>query len=145
VAADGGVIVRYLDRTSFVARSQPMPENASRLPSIELEERDRFYREGGLRKMASPHVHYHDSKCAHEGCGQRMEWIDFQLDLFGDPDGIYNPLVRAWWDGTGFVGRCPQCGGWVHFTTMGMNALGDEESERLPHLPESWHTVAQMA
>jgi hypothetical protein len=74
-----------------------------------------------------------------------MEWIDFQLELFGDPDGIYKPLVRAWWDGTGFVGRGPHCSGWIHFTTLRMEALSEEQASSLPRLPENWHTVAQMA
>jgi hypothetical protein len=74
-----------------------------------------------------------------------MEWIDFKLESFGDIEGIYNPLVRAWWEGTGFAGRCPLCGGWVHFTTLRMSALSEESAERLPKLPENWHRVAQFA
>jgi hypothetical protein len=113
-----------------------MPKHMSALSSLDREELDSFYREGGLRQMASPRVHYHDANCPHGGCGHKMEWIDFQLD--------HKPLVRAWWDGTGFAGRCPQCGGWVHFTTLRMEPLTDDQSKRLPHLPESWHTVAQF-
>src|SRR3954453_15566513 len=93
-----------------------------------IRELDRFYREGGLRAMASPHVHYDDPQCPHEGCDHKLEWIDFQLELFGDPDGIYKPLVRAWWEGTGFVGRCPSCGGWIRFTTLGKEALTEQEA-----------------
>ena len=81
------------------------------MQSLDLEELDRFYRAGGLRNMASPHIHYPDGVCPHPGCSQRMEWIDFQLELFGDAEGIYKPLVLAWWDGRGFVGKCPTCSG----------------------------------
>ena len=95
----------------------------------ELLQMDRVYREGGLRQMASPHIHYAEAKCPHEGCSHRMEWIDFQLEFFGDPDGIYNPLVKAWWDGTGFAGRCPACKGWIHFTTLGMEAIDETRGE----------------
>ena len=95
--------------------------------------------------MASPHVHYQEPGCPHAECPNRMEWIDFQLELFGDPEGIYKPLVRAWWDGTGFAGRCPHCGGWIHFTTLHMEALSEERARLLPHLPDNWHTVAQVA
>jgi hypothetical protein len=109
----------------------------------ELEELDRIYREGGLRQMASPHIHYDDPACPHPGCNQRMEWIDFQLELFGDKEGIYTPLVRSWWEGNGFVGRCPGCGGWIRFTTLRMEALSD--AEQYPKLPDHWHTVAQIA
>jgi hypothetical protein len=111
----------------------------------EREELDRFYREGGLRQMASPHVHYHAPECPHAGCTHRMEWIDFQLELYGDPEGIYKPLVRAWWDGTGFAGRCPVCGRWIHFTSLRMEAIDDDRAAQLPRLPDNWHTVAQFA
>ncbi len=111
----------------------------------EREELDRFYREGGLRQMASPHVHYENGACPQPGCGHRMEWIDFQLELHGDPEGIYKPLVRAWWEGTGFVGRCPACGRWIHFTTLGMEAVDDDRVAQLPQWPDNWHNVAQFA
>jgi len=56
-----------------------------------------------------------------------------------------HPLVRAWWDGTGFVGRCPACGGWLRFTTLGKEAFTDEQAARYPKLPDHRHTVAQFA
>jgi hypothetical protein len=116
------------------------------LPSpAELEQMDRTYRAGGLQAMASPHIHYRDPNCPHAGCGHRMEWIDFQLELYGDPTGIYNPLVRAWWDGTGFAGRCPGCSGWIRFTTLKMNAITEDQVNQLPRLPDNWHTVAAFA
>ena len=111
----------------------------------ELETLDRFYREGGLRAMASPHVHYDDPACPHPGCAHQMEWIDFKLELHGDPEGIYKPLVRAWWEGRGFVGRCPSCRHWIRFTTLGMEAVDEEQAAQFPRLPENRHTVAQFA
>lgn len=111
----------------------------------DLDEVDRLYREGGLRAMASPHVHYDEPQCPHEGCGQSMEWIDFKLELFGDVEGLYKPLVRSWWEGTGFVGRCPNCRGWIRFTTRRMEVVSDEHAGRFPRLPDDWHTVAQFA
>lgn len=121
-----------------------MPQSTT-LSRTELEALDCEYREGGLRAMASPHVHYDDPACPHEGCGHRMEWIDFKLELHGDPEGVYKPLVRSWWGSAGFVGRCPSCGGWIQFTTLEMLACDDEEAKRLPHLPVGWASVAQMA
>jgi hypothetical protein len=120
-------------------RKSPPPTDS------EIAELDRFYREGGLETMASPHVHYDDPACPHPGCGQVMEWIDFKLELHNDPDAVYNPLVRSWWQGMGFAGRCPACGGWVHFTTLRKSAIDDAEAGRLPRLPDDWHAVAQMA
>jgi hypothetical protein len=115
------------------------------LSRSEVEELDRFYREGGLRAMASPHVHYDDPACPHGGCGHRMEWIDFKLELHGDPEAIDKPPVRSWWSGIGFVGRCPSCGGWVRFTTLRMTACDDQDAAALPRLPENWASIAQVA
>jgi hypothetical protein len=118
---------------------------AATLSPEELAELDRFYREGGLRAMASPHVHYDDPKCPHTGCDQRMEWVDFKLELHGDPEGVDKPLVTAWWSGTGFAGRCPGCQRWVRFTTMKMEPLDDQQAGGLPQLPAGWQAVAQIA
>ncbi len=115
------------------------------VPASELETYDRLYREGGLRAMASPHVHYDDPQCPHPDCGYKMEWIDFKLELHGDPEGLDKPLVRAWWEGTGFVGRCPNCQGWIRFTKMSMEGVEDRDARRLPQLPENWVSVAQFA
>jgi hypothetical protein len=103
---------------------------------------DRLYRAGGLKNMASPHIHYDDATCPHAGCTHRLEWIDFRLELFGDREGMYKPLVRAWWEGTGFVGRCPACQRWIHFTTLRMQAVTDAVAMSLPQLPDNWHAVA---
>ena len=35
------------------------------------------------------------------------------------------------WDDTGFVGRCPRCGGWIHFTIRGKRPISPEEAGRL--------------
>ena len=118
---------------------------SSTLPRAELERLDRIYRVGGLRAMAPPHIHDDDGVCTHEGCGYRMEWIDFKLELHGDPEGVYKPLVRSWWDGVRFVGRCPRCHGWVRFTTLEISACGDDEAVGLPMLPGNWASVAQIA
>jgi hypothetical protein len=118
---------------------------ATILSRAELEILDRSYREGGLRAMASPHVHHDDPACPHPGCYQRMEWIDFTLEPHGDPEGIYKPLVRAWWEGRGFVGRCPGCSNWIRSTTLGIEAIFDDRMDQYPRLPDDWHTVAQFA
>ncbi len=115
------------------------------LSRAEVEQLDRIYREGGLRTMDSPHVHYDDPACPHPGCGHRMEWIDFKLELHGDPEGIYRPLARAWWDGTGFLGRCPACGAWVRFRTIGMTPGQPEDIGGVPELPVNWAELAPFA
>ena len=113
--------------------------------ALEIEELDRFYREGGLRQMASPHIHYHEPSCPHAGCTHKMEWIDFQLELHGDPKDVSKPLVRAWWEGGGFVGRCPNWRNWVRFTTLEMEALDEDHAALYPQLPDNWYAVARFA
>jgi hypothetical protein len=124
---------------------EPVMSRSSALSSAELETLDSFYREGGLRAMAPPHVHYDEPACPHPGCGHQMEWIDFKLELHGELEGIDKPLVRAWWDGRGFVGRCPNCQNWIRFTTLEMEAVDEDQAARYPRLPENWHTLAQFA
>ncbi len=74
-----------------------------------------------------------------------MEWIDFKLEPHSDPEGIDKPLVRSWWEGTGFAGRCPACQGWIRFTTLSMEAADDQEAGQTPRLPDNWASVAQFA
>jgi hypothetical protein len=38
----------------------------------------------------------------------------------------------------GFAGRCPSCGGWIHFTIRGKQAIDDKAAESLPQLPANW-------
>ena len=118
---------------------------ASTLSPEEIIEHDRFYREGGLRAMASPHVHYDDPNCPHPGCDRKMEWIDFKLELHGDAEGVYKPLVKAWWGGQGFAGRCPGCGHWIRFSTLKMEPVNDSQTSALPQLPIDWSNVARIA
>jgi len=88
----------------------------------------------------APHVVYSDAPCPHARCGQRMQAIDFRLEAHGR--NIHDSLVRAWWDDIGFVGRCPGCNRWVHFTIAAKRAVSAEEAAQLPHLPDDWHTSA---
>ena len=92
--------------------------------------------------MASPHVHYDDPKCPHHGCDRTMEWIDFKLELHGDPEGIYKPLVTSWWSGTGFAEAAHHARAGIRFTTLGMAALGDDQMVGVPRLPDDWQVVA---
>ena len=78
---------------------------ASTTSPAELEALDRFYREGGLRAMASPHVHYDEPTCPHSGCSHHMEWIDFKLELHGDPGRVELELVEKAQNGQTFEGH----------------------------------------
>jgi hypothetical protein len=71
-----------------------------------------------------------------------MQAIDFRLEDHGR--AVPDPLVRSWWDDTGFAGRCPQCGGWIHFTIRGKRAITPEEAAEYPQLPDDWHVKATI-
>lgn len=90
----------------------------------------------------APHIVYPEAACPHSDCGQHMQAIDFRLEDHGR--AIHDPLVRAWWNDTGFVGRCPHCGGWVHFTIRSKRAVTPEEATRFPKLPDNWHEGATI-
>jgi hypothetical protein len=112
---------------------------ASVLPNqnaAQLEEMHAVYREGGTNRAIAPHVVYQDGECPHEGCQRSLQAIDFRLEAFGR--AVHDPLVRAWWADAGFAGRCPGCGGWIHFTIRGKRAIELSEAESLPQLPANW-------
>ena len=104
--------------------------------AVQLEEMHNVYREGGAKRGMAPHVVYRDASCPHEGCQQVLHAIDFRLEAFGRD--VHDPLVRAWWNDVGFAGRCPGCGGWVHFTIRGKRPIDDLEARTLPQLPTNW-------
>jgi hypothetical protein len=113
----------------------------SMFPTVgDLDHMHDLYRRGGQEGEMAPHIVYSEATCPHAGCGQRMQAIDFRPDAHGR--SVHDALVRAWWNDTGFVGRCPGCNGWVHFTIRAKRAISADEAAGLPHLPEGWHTVA---
>jgi hypothetical protein len=110
--------------------------------AAEVEAMHAVYRQGGEERQMAPHVVYADAHCPHPGCGERLQAIDFRLEAHGR--AVHDPLVRAWWKDTGFAGRCPRCGGWIHFTIRGKRALTAAEAAQLPQLPDNWHSVATI-
>ncbi len=106
-------------------------------PSVaQLDAMHAVYRQGGAHHMMAPHVVYSDANCPHAGCGRNLQAIDFRLEAFGRE--IHDPLVRAWWDDVGFAGQCPGCGGWIHFTIRGKQAIDEATAQSLPKLPANW-------
>jgi hypothetical protein len=108
----------------------------SNTDAAQLGEMHDLYRKGGGDRAMAPHVIYHEGNCPHAGCNQSLHAIDFRLEAFGR--SIHDPLVRAWWADTGFVGLCPTCHGWVHFTIRDKQALSETEAKALPQLPTNW-------
>lgn len=90
----------------------------------------------------APHVIYSDSTCPHPECNCPMQAIGFRLEDHGR--SVHDPLVAAWWDDTGFAGRCPKCGGWIHFTIREKRAISREEAAKLPQLPDDWYARATI-
>ncbi|MEX2169045.1 MAG: hypothetical protein WD851_07025 [Pirellulales bacterium] len=104
--------------------------------AAQLEQMHTLYRQGGADRAKAPHVIYAESNCPYEGCSQSLQAIDFRLEAFGR--SIHDPLVRVWWNDVGFVGKCPSCGGWVHFTIRGKLAVDDAHAQTQPQLPANW-------
>jgi hypothetical protein len=110
------------------------------LNAADLAGMHEVYREAGAKRAMAPHVVYVDAGCPHSDCKQHLQAIDFRLEAFGR--AVHDPLVKAWWADTGFVGRCPSCGGWIHFTIRGKRAVDDAEAATLPQLPDNWASEA---
>jgi hypothetical protein len=106
------------------------------------EQMHALYRQGGQEHQGVPQIVYPEAACPHAGCGEPMQAIDIRLEDHGC--AVHDPLVRAWWDDTGFVGRRPHCGGWIHFSIRAKRAVNAEEASRYPQLPDNWHTVATI-
>jgi hypothetical protein len=95
-----------------------------------------LYRQLGAAHAGPAMVVYGQAICPHAGCQQSLRAIDFRLEAFGP--NVHDPLVRAWWADTGFAGRCPSCGGWIHFTVRGKRSISEEEAAGVPQLPPNW-------
>ena len=120
-----------------------MEDTSTRVgPSLDAERMHAFYRAGGKERFSAPHVVYSEPTCPHRGCDCRMQAVDFRLGDHGRD--VHDRLVAAWWDDRGFAGRCPQCGGWVHFTIRQKRAVSQEEAAGLPQLPEGWYAKATV-
>jgi hypothetical protein len=108
----------------------------------ELKQMRAVYLQGGLHRLMAPHIVYAEPACPHAGCGQQMHAIGFCLEDRGR--AIHDSLVRAWWSDVGFAGRCPHCGGWIHFTISGKTAITAEEAAGYPQLPDDWYSKATI-
>ena len=104
--------------------------------ATDLEQMHIVYREGGAQRAMAPHVIYVDASCPHPDCAQHLQAIDFRLEAFGR--AAHDALVKAWWNDTGFAGRCPTCNRWIHFTIRKKRAIEQAEAATLPQLPEKW-------
>jgi hypothetical protein len=113
--------------------------------ALTAEDRDRMhalYRQGGQERQMAPHIVYPMASCPHDDCDQPMQAIDFRLEEYGRP--VHDPLVRAWWSDLGFVGRCPRCGGWVHYTIRSKSAITAADAAGYPQLPDDWYVKATI-
>jgi hypothetical protein len=111
-------------------------------PPNELDRMHDLYRRGGQERQTAPHIVYPEATCPHDGCEMPMQAIDFRLEDHGR--AVHDPLVRAWWDDTGFAGRCPRCGGWIHFTIRGKRPIRADEAAQYPQLPDNWYEAATI-
>jgi hypothetical protein len=112
------------------------------ITAAELEQMHALYLEGGAKRAMAPHVLYADASCPHPDCTQHLQAIDFRLEAFGPV--VHDPLVKAWWNDTGFAGKCPSCHRWIHFTVRGKRAISEAEAASLPQLPENWTSEAMI-
>jgi hypothetical protein len=108
----------------------------------EIEQMHDTYRRGGMKRQMAPQCVYSGPTCPHPGCSEPMQTLDFRLE--DDGRTVHDTLVRAWWNDTGFVGKCPRCGGWIHFTIRTKSAIAPEVAAKYPQLPDEWHSSATI-
>jgi hypothetical protein len=108
----------------------------------ELERMHDDCRQEGLDRQLAAQIVYAEPTCPHPGCPESMQALDFRLEDQGQP--VDDRLVRAWWNDTGFVGKCPRCGGWIHFTIRANRAIAPEDRAKYLQLPDEWHHSATI-
>jgi hypothetical protein len=95
-----------------------------------------------------PHAGYLGQSlfCPWPGCGYRIELIDFQLELKGNPT-FYAQVMLEWGrrPDYGLVGRCPGCRQYVRFGATDKQPIPDPNATGLPVLPDDWHLNAFLA
>ncbi len=110
--------------------------------ATELIEMHEVYRRGGHARQIAPHIVYPEPTCPYPGCEEPMQAIDFRLEDHGRD--VHDRLVRSWWNDSGFVGRCPRCNGWIHFSIKGKRTIDADEASYFPQLPDDWYTNATI-
>jgi hypothetical protein len=117
-----------------------MTRSTSTQTAADLEQMHAVYWQGGASRAMAPHVIYQDAGCPHQGCQLNLHAIDFRSVAFGRD--VHDPLVRAWWNDTGFAGGCPSCNRWIHFTIREKRPIDEVEARALPQLPDNWAAEA---
>ncbi len=108
----------------------------------ELDRMVDVYRRGGQKKRMAPDIAYPEAVRPHDGCDMPMQAIDLRLEDYSR--AVHDPLVRTSWDDRDFVGRCPRCGGWIHFTNRVKRSIGADEAPRYSRVPDSWYAAAAI-
>ena len=120
---------------------------SSELAATDAQVRGRIreYREEGYQRRAMPHILFRPAQhgCPWSGCDYSISGIDFQLELMGD-DQAYQQWMKAWWKGSGLVGRCPGCGHHVLFTMEQKLTVEDLKQYEEAILPDDWHEHAYL-
>jgi hypothetical protein len=105
----------------------------------------RLVRQGEVRGSIMPHAAYLNARiwCPWPGCGFRIELIDFQLELQGNP-AFYAQVMMEWGrlPGYGLIGRCPGCRQHVLYSAREKQPIDDPSTAGLPVLPDDWHLNA---
>jgi hypothetical protein len=107
-----------------------------------MERMHALYRAEGLKREMPPQAVYAEPDCPYSGCAQRLQGVDFRVEDYGS--AVRDALVQSWWSDIGFAGRCPKCGGWIHFTVRRKEAITAAEAAQLPQLPDDWHANAMI-
>lgn len=94
-----------------------------------------------------PHIVYLAAGilCPWDGCGFRIELVDFQLELWAGAE-FYANVMQEWGQRQefGLIGRCPGCRKFVLFALDAKKAIDEPSVTGLPVLPDDWHDHAYL-
>ncbi len=87
-----------------------------------------------------PHAAYRNANvwCPWPGCGYRIELIDFQLELGGNPPFYSQVMINWGLPGYGLIGQCPGCRQYVLFRPSDKQPFDNPNMSTLPLLPDDW-------
>jgi hypothetical protein len=94
-----------------------------------------------------PHVSYllAFTGCPWPGCGFRIQFVDFKVELLGD-QSLYKKVMFSWgWQPEfGVIARCPGCRNHVWFGVREKRCVTDPTGSEFPVLPDDWHVTADI-
>ena len=109
----------------------------------EVTRRIAEYRQLGFQRSIPAQVVYQDPfiVCPWLGCGLRINAIQFHLEKWPE---LEKQLLKAWSQGPGLIGRCPNCDRYVLFDLTAKSTVSEPTVLEFAMLPADWKEKAYI-